>query len=94
MCDGQVEARTDVTPAGVLDWTGVQTQRVEYEPATMIFGQGDPATSVMYVEMGAVQLSVLSHAGKEAVVALLEAGHFSEKAVSLAKRSGWQRLRL
>ena len=65
-----------LTPAGVLDWTGVQTQRVEYEPATMIFAQGDPATSVMYVEMGAVQLSVLSHAGKEAVVALLEAGHF------------------
>ena len=67
-----------LTPRRVLDWTGVQTQRVEYEPATMIFGQGDPATSVMYVEMGAVQLSVLSHAGKEAVVALLEAGHFSE----------------
>ena len=65
-----------LTPAGVLDWTGVQTQRIEYEPATMIFAQGDPATSVMYVEMGAVQLSVLSHAGKEAVVALLEAGHF------------------
>jgi len=63
-------------PVGVLDWTGVQTQRVEYEPATMIFAQGDPATSVMYVEMGAVQLSVLSHAGKEAVVAMLDAGHF------------------
>jgi CRP-like cAMP-binding protein len=53
-----------LTPAGVLDWTGVQTQRVEYEPETMIFAQGDPATSVMYVEMGAVRLSVLSHAGK------------------------------
>jgi CRP/FNR family cyclic AMP-dependent transcriptional regulator len=30
----------------------------------------------MYVEKGAVRLSVLSHAGKEAVVALLEVGHF------------------
>ena len=30
----------------------------------------------MYVETGAVRLSVSSHAGKEAVVALLEAGHF------------------
>jgi CRP/FNR family transcriptional regulator, cyclic AMP receptor protein len=65
-----------LTPAGVLDWTGVQTQRVEYEPATMIFAQGDPATSVMYVEKGVVRLSVLSHAGKEAVVALLHVGHF------------------
>jgi CRP-like cAMP-binding protein len=30
----------------------------------------------MYVEKGAVRLSVLSHAGKEAVVALLDTGHF------------------
>jgi CRP/FNR family cyclic AMP-dependent transcriptional regulator len=42
----------------------------------MIFAQGNPATSVMYVETGAVRLSVLSHAGKEAVVAMLDAGHF------------------
>ena len=47
-----------------------------YEAAAMIFAQGDPATSVMYVEEGAVRLSVLSHAGKEAVIAVLEAGHF------------------
>jgi CRP/FNR family cyclic AMP-dependent transcriptional regulator len=65
-----------LTPAGVVDWTGVQTERVEYEPAATIFAQGDPATSVMYVEKGAVRLSVLSHAGKEAVVALLDVGHF------------------
>ena len=42
----------------------------------MIFAQGDPAKSVMYVEKGVVRLSVLSHAGKEAVVAVLDAGHF------------------
>ena len=63
-------------PIDAVDWTGVRLQRVEYEPAGKIFTQGDPATSVMYVEKGAVRLSVLSHAGKEAVVALLEAGHF------------------
>lgn len=63
-------------PAGALDWTGTRTQRAEYEPAATIFAQGDPATSVMYVEQGAVRLSVLSHAGKEAVVAVLDAGHF------------------
>jgi CRP/FNR family cyclic AMP-dependent transcriptional regulator len=61
---------------GVLDWTGVHTQRVEYEPDARIFAQGDPAASVMYVEQGTVRLSVLSHSGKEAVVAVLEAGHF------------------
>jgi len=30
----------------------------------------------MYIESGAVRLSVLSHAGKEAVIAVLENGHF------------------
>ncbi len=59
-----------------VDWTGVRLQRVVHEPATTIFAQGDPAASVMYIEKGAVRLSVLSHAGKEAVVALLETGHF------------------
>ena len=65
-----------VKPIGPVDWTGVRVQRVEHQPATQIFVQGDPATSVMYVEKGAVRLSVLSHAGKEAVVAVLDAGHF------------------
>jgi CRP/FNR family transcriptional regulator, cyclic AMP receptor protein len=64
------------TPIDAIDWTGVRRQSVEYALAAKIFAQGDPATSVMYVEKGAVRLSVLSHAGKEAVVALLDAGHF------------------
>jgi CRP/FNR family transcriptional regulator, cyclic AMP receptor protein len=63
-------------PFDAVDWTGVRRQRVGYEPSETIFAQGDPATSVMYVEKGAVRLSVLSHAGKEAVVALFEPGHF------------------
>ena len=64
------------TLAAVIEWTDVRVQRVDYEAKTTIFAQGDPATSVMYVERGAVRLSVLSHAGKEAVIAVLEAGHF------------------
>ena len=31
---------------------------------------------MLYIEKGAVRLSVLSHAGKEAVIAVLESGHF------------------
>src|SRR5690349_6134246 len=65
-----------VKPLDPVDWTGVRLQRVAHQPATEIFAQGDPATSVMYVEKGAVRLSVLSHAGKEAVFAVLDAGHF------------------
>jgi CRP-like cAMP-binding protein len=65
-----------VKSADVIDWTGVPSQRVEYVPGTTIFAQGDEATSVMYVEEGSVRLSVLSHAGKEAVIAVLDGGHF------------------
>jgi CRP/FNR family cyclic AMP-dependent transcriptional regulator len=62
--------------AGIVQWTGVRIQRVRYEPGATVFAQGDPATSVLYVEKGAVRLSVVSHAGKEAVVAVLDAGCF------------------
>ena len=68
--------RSPRTPVEAVDWTGVPLQRVEYVSAAQIFAQGDPATSVMYIEKGVVSLSVLSHAGREAVVAVLEAGHF------------------
>src|SRR5688572_3999237 len=59
-----------------IDWSGVATQRVQYEPAVTIFSQGDPATTTMYVDQGTVRLSVLSHTGKEAVVGLVDAGYF------------------
>jgi CRP/FNR family transcriptional regulator, cyclic AMP receptor protein len=59
-----------------VDWTGARTHRAVYQEGTAIFAQGDAATSVMYVEEGTVRLSVLSHAGKEAVIAVLERWHF------------------
>ena len=61
---------------GPLDWSDVNTQRVPYERGQVIFAQGDPAPTVMYVEDGAVRMSVLSQNGKEAVVAMLQSGHF------------------
>jgi CRP/FNR family cyclic AMP-dependent transcriptional regulator len=59
-----------------VDWTGVRTERVAYKAASVIFAQGDAAASVLYLETGTVRLSVLSHTGKEAVVAVLDQGHF------------------
>jgi CRP/FNR family transcriptional regulator, cyclic AMP receptor protein len=59
-----------------IDWTGANAQRVEYAPGATIFSQGAAATSVMYLEEGNVRLSVLSHSGKEAVVAVLDRWHF------------------
>ena len=42
----------------------------------VIFSQGDPCGNVMYIRSGAIQLSVLSHAGKEAIVGTLGSGDF------------------
>jgi CRP-like cAMP-binding protein len=42
----------------------------------VIFSQGDPCTSVLYIQRGGVKLSVLSPAGKEAVVGVLGPGDF------------------
>lgn len=46
------------------------------EPGHILFSQGDVADRVMYLRAGAVKLSVLSRSGKEAVIAMLEAGAF------------------
>src|ERR1041385_7830334 len=69
------QATPTASPA-VIDWVGIRVQRVEYEAGAKIFAQGDPATSVMYVVHGTVRLSVLSHSGKEAVIAVLNSDHF------------------
>ena len=39
-----------IKPVTAIEWSGVRTQRVDYEAGATIFAQGDPATSVMYVE--------------------------------------------
>ncbi len=49
---------------------------VTYRATDVIFSQGDASDSVLYIQEGAVKLSVLSHRGKEAVVALLGPGDF------------------
>jgi len=42
----------------------------------VVFAQGDPADSVLYIQKGGVKLSVVSQTGKEAVVAILGPGDF------------------
>jgi CRP-like cAMP-binding protein len=65
-----------VGPPSEIDWSGVRLERTTFKPGGRVFAQGDPATTVMFIEQGTVRLSVVSHGGKEAVVAILEAGHF------------------
>jgi CRP/FNR family transcriptional regulator, cyclic AMP receptor protein len=59
-----------------LESAGLSRKIVEYRRKETVFSQGDPATNVMYVQKGGVQLSVVSISGKEAVVALLGPGDF------------------
>jgi len=47
-----------------------------YDAGAVIYPQGGPAPSVMYLQQGRVKLSVVSRSGKEAVVALLGPGDF------------------
>ena len=42
----------------------------------IIYSQGDPSESVFYIQKGRVKLHVVSEHGKEAVVAIMEAGQF------------------
>lgn len=48
----------------------------EYREKESIFSQGDAADAVFYVQSGRVQLTVVSKSGKEAVIAILQAGSF------------------
>jgi CRP-like cAMP-binding protein len=59
-----------------LNSPGVDKRRADYSAATAIFAQGDPADTVLYIQQGSVKLSVLSQAGKEAVVGVLGPGEF------------------
>jgi len=59
-----------------LGSTKIARRVTEYARGEVVYSQGDPATSVMYVQRGRVKLSVVSFSGKEAVVALVARGHF------------------
>ena len=49
---------------------------IHFAPGHVIYGQGDPAEQVLYIQSGAVKLSVLSSTGKFAVIGILTPGHF------------------
>jgi CRP/FNR family transcriptional regulator, cyclic AMP receptor protein len=59
-----------------LESVGLGTRVTTYGPRDVIFSQGDPCDSVMYLRQGSVRVSVLSHSGKEAILATLGAGDF------------------
>src|ERR1700693_4443111 len=47
-----------------------------YDKNQVVFAQGDTANAIFYLQKGRVKLTVVSHHGKEAVVAILVPGDF------------------
>jgi CRP-like cAMP-binding protein len=60
----------------VFELSDVSNRSVDFPVGGVIYAQGDTCTSVMFIKRGTVKLSVVSSAGKEAVVGLLKAGDF------------------
>ena len=73
---GHGRARPGFDVESYLKSTGPARRIVKYREGEVIFAQGDAGDDVRYVQKGAVKLSVLSHLGKEAVVAMLTPGDF------------------
>ena len=80
--DTEVVSATRVSKSQVVDWeslfAGIASGKaiIEYGANRTIFSQGQPADSVFYLRQGKVKLSVTSEQGKEAIVAILNAGEF------------------
>jgi CRP/FNR family transcriptional regulator, cyclic AMP receptor protein len=65
-----------LNPETFLNSPGLAKRVVRYPAGASIFAQGDVCDSVLYIQDGSVKLSVVSHSGKEAVVAVLGTGDF------------------
>ncbi len=54
-----------------LDTAGVARKSAEYPKKAVVYSQGDAGSHVLYIQQGAVKLTVINTTGKEAVVAVL-----------------------
>ncbi len=63
-------------PESTLARIGEGKAESRYQRNQIVYSQGDPADFVLYVRAGAVKVAVVTERGKEAVVAILQAGHF------------------
>jgi len=59
-----------------LDSAGVAKRVRPLKGAETVFLQGSPADSVMYIQKGAVKITVVSESGREAIITLLGPGDF------------------
>jgi CRP-like cAMP-binding protein len=74
-------------PEAFLEETGVGRTLIDLKKNQVLFSQGDAADAVFYIKKGNLKLTVVSQRGREATVALLEAGNFvGESCVAAAER--------
>jgi CRP/FNR family cyclic AMP-dependent transcriptional regulator len=62
--------------ANFLATAGVGRRIVHLKPKEAFFSQGSSADSIFYLQTGRTKLTVVSHDGKEATIALIPAGEF------------------
>jgi CRP/FNR family transcriptional regulator, cyclic AMP receptor protein len=58
-------------PEALLAVIGEGRKRMLFTKKQTIFGQGDPADAIFYLQTGKVKLAVVSNAGKEATIGIL-----------------------
>ena len=63
-------------PEAFLANSGLGRTILDLKKHQTVFSQGDAANAVFYIQKGRVKLTVISKRGKEATIALLEAGNF------------------
>jgi CRP-like cAMP-binding protein len=66
-----------------LNSAGTARKAEDFRPGQTVYSQGDPADAVLFIQKGSVRLSVVSQAGREAVVGVLvEREFFGEGALA------------
>ena len=65
------QKRSAFRPEKFLAEIGEGRSLATFDAGSVVFTQGDPASSIYYIQKGKVKLTVVSEQGKEAVIALL-----------------------
>jgi CRP/FNR family transcriptional regulator, cyclic AMP receptor protein len=69
-------AKAVFAPAVFLAKTGAGRTIAHMKKGQKVFGQGEAADAVFYIQKGKIRLSVISKRGKEAIIGLLGDGNF------------------
>jgi CRP-like cAMP-binding protein len=70
------EGKIEFDPAAFVRKVANGKSTREYRAKQAVFGQGDPADAVFFLQKGKVKLAVVSTRGKEAVIGVLDEGSF------------------